>query len=252
MKDLEPFNINKVAAGHHSAAVTDNGDLYIWGKGSFGEYSRPTRVAGLRVAIKDISVGSYSAGAIDYDGNVWTWGSNAKGQLGLGNYQSSEAPVLVEAVVDKRIRQLGVGGSFMISLSKSDNDQGYGCDSPLRSPKIETTNQRTQPRATGISPLRKSKPELRESNTSVRFAAHSGNESSYSPGNRGRGGVGGPLADTPERYRRGATKSPSGGAPRPIVYREPGRLSGSSSRAPLRGRSRSKKLNESQISGTGR
>ena len=46
----------------------------------------------------------------------------------------------MEAVVDKRIRQLGVGGSFMISLSKSDNDQGYGCDSPLRSPKIEATH----------------------------------------------------------------------------------------------------------------
>ena len=74
------------------------------------------------------------------------------------------------------------------------------------------------------------------------------NESSYSPGHRGRGGVGGPLADTPERYRRGATKSPSGGAPRPLVYREPARTSGSSSRAPLRGRSRSKKLNESQVS----
>ena len=79
VKDLEPFNINKVAAGCHSAAVTDNGDLYIWGKGTFGEYSRPTRVAGLRVAIKDVEVGSYAAGAIDYDGNVWTWGSNAKG-----------------------------------------------------------------------------------------------------------------------------------------------------------------------------
>ena len=151
-------------------------------------------------------------------------------------------------MVDKRIRQLGVGGSFMISLSKSENDMGYGCDSPLRSPKIDVSNSRTQPRAAGISPLRSSKPELRESNTSVRFAPQSGNESSYAPGHRGRGGVGGPLADTPDRYRRGATKSPSGGAPRPLVYREPARLSGSSSRAPLRGRSRSKKLNESQVS----
>ena len=66
VKDLEPFNICKVAAGHHSAAVTDNGDLYVWGRGSFGEYARPTRVAGMRAAMKDVDIGSYSAAAIDY------------------------------------------------------------------------------------------------------------------------------------------------------------------------------------------
>lgn len=88
VKDLEPFNVNKVSAGHHSAAVTDNGDLYIWGKGSFGEYSRPTRVAGMKVAIKDVSIGTFSGGAIDEEGNVWTWGVNNKGQLGHGNYSN--------------------------------------------------------------------------------------------------------------------------------------------------------------------
>lgn len=113
--------MNKVSAGHHSAAVTDNGDLYIWGKGSFGEYSRPTRVAGMRVAIKDVSIGTFSGGAIDVEGNVWTWGVNAKGQLGHGNYQSQDAPTLVEAILDKKIKELAVGGSFMISLSKSDH-----------------------------------------------------------------------------------------------------------------------------------
>ena len=107
----------------------------------------------------------------------------------------------------------------MISLSRTEGDQGYGCDSPLRSPKIDMTQRRSKANTQGVSPLRRSRPELRESNTSVRFADRV-DGSSYSPGNRGRGGVGGPNADTPDRYRRGATKSPSGGAPRPII---PGR-----------------------------
>ena len=192
VKDLEPFNVNKVSAGHHSAAVTDNGDLYIWGKGSFGEYSRPTRVAGMRVAIKDVSIGSFSGGAIDVEGNVWTWGVNSKGQLGHGNYQNQDAPTLVEAILDKRIKELAVGGSFMISLSKSEHDQPYEGGSPLRESPLrkDASAKKIKSKAKDASPHRASKAELRESNSSVRFAPlPNDSNSTYSP-NRGRGGVG--------------------------------------------------------------
>ena len=114
----------------------------------------------------------------------------------------------------------------MISLSKSEHDMPYEGGSPLRgevSPtKKDASARKIKPKAKDASPHRMSKAELRESNSSVRFAGiPSSNDSNmtYSP-NRGRGGVGGPDAETPERYRRGSTKSPSGGAPRPILYKE--------------------------------
>ena len=31
-------NICKISCGHYSAAVNDEGELYIWGTGSFGEF----------------------------------------------------------------------------------------------------------------------------------------------------------------------------------------------------------------------
>jgi len=33
----------------------------------------------------DVSVGKFMACALDEKGFVWTWGENAKGQLGLGD-----------------------------------------------------------------------------------------------------------------------------------------------------------------------
>ena len=73
----------------------------------------------MRAAMKDVDIGTYSAAAIDYEGNVWTWGSSAKGQLGHGGYQNQDAPTLVEAILDKNIKMVSVGASFIISLAKN-------------------------------------------------------------------------------------------------------------------------------------
>ncbi len=139
----------------------------------------------------------------------------------------------------------------MVALSKPEHEQPYEGGSPLRgtaSPKRDTSIKKSQSSKIikDASPLRQSKTDLRESNSSVRFAPMPGaNDSTYSP-NRGRGGVGGPDAESPERYRRGATKSPSGGAPRPILYKDnQGPGYGSAKKGSQRGRSKTKKLNES-------
>jgi alpha-tubulin suppressor-like RCC1 family protein len=39
--ELDTIFVKKVAAGHHSAAVTDTGALYMWGTGVFGEFYTP-------------------------------------------------------------------------------------------------------------------------------------------------------------------------------------------------------------------
>jgi len=35
------YNVVKVEASHTSACVTDQGDLFLWGSGIFGEYPFP-------------------------------------------------------------------------------------------------------------------------------------------------------------------------------------------------------------------
>lgn len=41
--NLERYQIIKVACSHHSAALSSNGELFIWGTGVFGEYLTPLR-----------------------------------------------------------------------------------------------------------------------------------------------------------------------------------------------------------------
>jgi len=44
IKCLERDVIVEISCGHHSAAINDKGDLYLWGTGTFGEYLTPFNV----------------------------------------------------------------------------------------------------------------------------------------------------------------------------------------------------------------
>lgn len=91
---LQGLNLRQlVSGGHHTAALTDNGEVYVWGSGQNGEIGNggfidmatPTIVKALQsVRVCQICAGEYHMAAIDTEGRVWTWGSNAIGQLGHG------------------------------------------------------------------------------------------------------------------------------------------------------------------------
>lgn len=79
---LEGVPVQQVAAGHHSAAVSKNGDLYIWGTGPFGELLMPTKMHLGTVRIRSIDIGGCFGAALDNRGKLWTWGANSSGELG--------------------------------------------------------------------------------------------------------------------------------------------------------------------------
>jgi alpha-tubulin suppressor-like RCC1 family protein len=41
VSDLRGIFITKVSCGHHTAAISDKGELYLWGSGIFGEFVSP-------------------------------------------------------------------------------------------------------------------------------------------------------------------------------------------------------------------
>lgn len=86
----------------HMAAVRSDGTLWTWGNntaGQLGDGTTTTRISPVQVGSgttwSDVVITYSSAGstcAIKTDGTLWTWGSNAQGQLGLGNLTDYSSP----------------------------------------------------------------------------------------------------------------------------------------------------------------
>jgi len=80
------------AAGLHSLALDDTGTIWGWGRnddGQVGDGGAPFDVMTPRaissgVVFTAISAGDFHSAALDSEGNIWTWGLDAYGELGNG------------------------------------------------------------------------------------------------------------------------------------------------------------------------
>ena len=97
--DSPPLGID--IGSNHSLAVNSKGQLYAWGVNTHGQCGIDTKgtegnhsvVEGLADAkIKQVACGDVHSLALDYDGNLYIWGSNKQGQLGNGNYRNIKKP----------------------------------------------------------------------------------------------------------------------------------------------------------------
>jgi alpha-tubulin suppressor-like RCC1 family protein len=81
-----------IASDDHSCALTTGGALWCWGSNPDGRVGdgtkfdrlQPTPIAGAGTGWKSPSAGNGDTCALQSDGSLWCWGSNAFGQLGDG------------------------------------------------------------------------------------------------------------------------------------------------------------------------
>jgi X-linked retinitis pigmentosa GTPase regulator len=109
----------KIAAGYISAALTEKGVVYLWGAGPFGEWLVPTVFEGFNELIKDIQIGANFGAAVDHNGDVYAWGTNSNGELGLGDYNSRSKPYPLNSMKGKSIVNLSCGGSYVLALGRT-------------------------------------------------------------------------------------------------------------------------------------
>ncbi len=102
--------------GRHSAAVTENGDLYTWGTNICGELGNgpieysfsPTLIM---KNIASVNVENCISAAITREGELYMWGDNAYNKLNLGNYTPpSDSPVPAETTAD--VNRVGDGDYY--------------------------------------------------------------------------------------------------------------------------------------------
>lgn len=92
------------ANGAHQCALEANGDAYCWGSNqnyqlgspgiSLADRTRPHLVPGGHKWKEIVAGGAYTCG-IDGAGQLWCWGSNLHGELGLGDTDTRSALTLV-------------------------------------------------------------------------------------------------------------------------------------------------------------
>ncbi|MBR0375237.1 MAG: hypothetical protein IJH59_01630, partial [Firmicutes bacterium] len=97
----------KIDAGYRfSIAVKSKGTVWTWGQNSYGQlglgdtvsYNEPQEVLGFDAKIVDAAAGYYHAVALTESGEVYTWGYNGYGQLGVNVEGFSKVPVKVEGL----------------------------------------------------------------------------------------------------------------------------------------------------------
>ncbi|KFH12064.1 regulator of chromosome condensation (RCC1) repeat-containing protein [Toxoplasma gondii VAND] len=173
---LRGKRVTQIACGKHvSAAVTEEGELYVWGEGRGGQVGPPVpagrrsedrrkevststfpssglsfnvptprrlEVYGLAESeetsqdrtpkkVVQVACGSSHCAALTEDGEIYTWGSDDYGQLGLGKESRFVLlPRRVDALADKRVVSVRCGHFFTCCTTSTGEVfvWGYGRD----------------------------------------------------------------------------------------------------------------------------
>lgn len=96
MLDIESPTLGISVGDTHTLAINSKSHLFSWGSNDYGQcgikacgyvpYDKKTKVKipNVNARIKEIACGSTHSLALDYEGNVYSWGNDQKGQLGSG------------------------------------------------------------------------------------------------------------------------------------------------------------------------
>ncbi|EME30000.1 Probable E3 ubiquitin-protein ligase HERC1 [Galdieria sulphuraria] len=129
---------HKIFCGYHiTAAITDDG-LYTWGWGEHGQLGQgsledsygPKKVIfdDANLAISQLACGDRHCLVRTESGDVYTWGSNEFGQLGIGRYNEIySSPVLLTSLAGMMVTFVAAGDRHSAAVTNTGSLFTWGC-----------------------------------------------------------------------------------------------------------------------------
>ncbi|XP_057885112.1 probable E3 ubiquitin-protein ligase HERC4 [Melospiza georgiana] len=135
---LDAQNIVAVSCGEaHTLALNDKGQVYAWGLATDGQLGLPGTEECVRVPrnikslseiqIVQVACGYYHSLALSKGSEVFSWGQNKYGQLGLGyEYKKQTSPQMIKSLLGIPFAQIAAGGAHSFVLTLSGAIFGWG------------------------------------------------------------------------------------------------------------------------------
>ncbi len=140
--NMPAFAFTAISAGAgHSLALDTVGNAWAWGDnidGQLGDGGTDNQFSPVAVSMPSvafaaisaggsISAGGYHSVALDGDGDAWAWGSNFRGQLGIGSTGGQElTPVPVVMPSGTAFTSIAAHGEHTLTIDPSGNAWAWG------------------------------------------------------------------------------------------------------------------------------
>ncbi|EPS71760.1 hypothetical protein M569_02995, partial [Genlisea aurea] len=136
IESFEGIAVKMVAAGaEHTAAVTEDGELYGWGWGRYGNLGlgdrndrlipeKVTASAGKKMVL--VACGWRHTISVSSSGSLYTYGWSKYGQLGHGDFEDHLIPHEVEALKGHQISQISGGWRHTMAVTCGGELYGWG------------------------------------------------------------------------------------------------------------------------------
>ncbi|GAB1299082.1 RCC1 and BTB domain-containing protein 2 [Apodemus speciosus] len=138
--NLSNKQVIEVACGsYHSLVLTSDGEVFAWGYNNSGQVGSgstanqpiPRRVTGClqNKVVMNIACGQMCSTAVVDTGEVYVWGYNGNGQLGLGSSGNQPTPCRVAALQGIRVQRVACGYAHTLVLTDEGQIYAWGANS---------------------------------------------------------------------------------------------------------------------------
>ncbi|XP_075447285.1 RCC1 and BTB domain-containing protein 2-like isoform X2 [Ascaphus truei] len=131
--------VNVACGSHHSMVSTADGELYAWGYNNSGQVGSgstanqpiPRKVTSClqNKVVVSIACGQMCSMAVVDNGEVYAWGYNGNGQLGLGSSGNQPTPCRIAALQGIRVEQVVCGYAHTLALTDEGGMYAWGANS---------------------------------------------------------------------------------------------------------------------------